>query len=159
MEIDLQSLTEEELVLLATQVRAEVARRSALQNAEKIMEQTNLNYLSATGREPGEEWVQPQGAHDAYPVDWIVVHNGIEWVNLTPFNVWEPGVSGWEEYVPEGEYPEWIRPTGAHDAYNIGDRVIFEEQVWESLIDGNTWSPTEYPAGWKIVEEEEEPEA
>lgn len=42
----------------------------------------------------------------------------------------------------------WVRPTGAHDAYQTGDRVTPEGQVYESLIDANTWSPTEYPAGW-----------
>jgi vesicle coat complex subunit len=47
--------------------------------------------------------------------------------------------------------PEWVQPTGAHDAYNTGDRVIYEGQVYESQIDGNIWSPTDYPVGWKAV--------
>ena len=53
---------------------------------------------------------------------------------------------------PAGVIPEWTQPTGAHDAYNIGDKVIFEGQVYESLIDGNTWSPTDYPQGWELIE-------
>jgi hypothetical protein len=52
--------------------------------------------------------------------------------------------------MPENVIPEWVQPTGAHDAYNVGDRVIFEGQVYESLIDSNTWSPIAYPAGWKL---------
>jgi hypothetical protein len=48
---------------------------------------------------------------------------------------------------------EWARPTGAHDAYNIGDRVLFEGAEYESLIDGNSHSPAEYPEGWKPVAE------
>ena len=52
--------------------------------------------------------------------------------------------------MPENVIPEWVQPTGAHDAYNVGDRVIFEGKVYESLIDSNTWSPTAYPAGWKL---------
>lgn len=47
--------------------------------------------------------------------------------------------------------PEWIQPTGSHNAYNTGDRVIFAELVYESLIDGNVWSPEVYPAGWKKI--------
>lgn len=47
--------------------------------------------------------------------------------------------------------PEWKQPTGAHDAYGIGDRVIFEGVVYESIIKGNTWSPKAYPRGWKTV--------
>ena len=46
---------------------------------------------------------------------------------------------------------EWVQPTGAADAYNVGDRVTFQGQVWESVIDANVWSPTGYPAGWKKV--------
>jgi hypothetical protein len=52
--------------------------------------------------------------------------------------------------MPENVIPEWVQPTGAHDAYNVGDKVIFEGKVYESLIDGNTWSPIAYPAGWKL---------
>ena len=51
-----------------------------------------------------------------------------------------------------GQAPdEWKQPTGAQDAYKVGDRVTFEGAVWESVIDANVWSPTAYPAGWKKV--------
>ena len=53
--------------------------------------------------------------------------------------------------MPENVIPQWVQPTGAHDAYELGDKVIFEEKVYESLIDGNTWSPVDYPRGWKEV--------
>lgn len=45
--------------------------------------------------------------------------------------------------------PNWKQPTGAHDAYKKGDKVTFEDKVYESLNDGNTWSPIDYPQGWK----------
>lgn len=47
------------------------------------------------------------------------------------------------------EILDWVQPTGAHDAYQTGDKVRFEGGVYESLIDTNIWSPTAYPAGWK----------
>ena len=47
------------------------------------------------------------------------------------------------------EWPEWVQPTGAQDAYNTGDKVTFEGAHYVSLIDGNIWSPTAYPAGWE----------
>ena len=53
--------------------------------------------------------------------------------------------------MPENIIPEWVQPTGQHDSYNIGDKVIFEGAVYESTIDGNTWSPTAYPQGWTFV--------
>lgn len=51
--------------------------------------------------------------------------------------------------MPEAVIPEWLQPTGAHDAYKIGDKVIFEGATYESLIDANVWTPTAYPQGWK----------
>ena len=53
--------------------------------------------------------------------------------------------------MPENVIPEWIPPTGSHDAYNVGDKVIYEGQVYECMIDGNTWPPTDYPQGWKLI--------
>lgn len=47
------------------------------------------------------------------------------------------------------EWPEFVQPTGAHDAYNKGDKVTFEGKHYISLIDGNAYSPTAYPAGWQ----------
>lgn len=54
--------------------------------------------------------------------------------------------------MPENVIPEWVQPTMAEDAYKIGDKVIFEGKVYESLIDGNTWSPKDYPQGWQLIE-------
>ena len=48
------------------------------------------------------------------------------------------------------EYPEWVQPTGAHDAYNIGDIVSYNGTLYISLIDANVWSPEGYPAGWEV---------
>ena len=52
---------------------------------------------------------------------------------------------------PTGEtIPEWEQPDSTN-AYMTGDKVRFEGVVYESTIDNNIWSPTAYPAGWKIV--------
>lgn len=53
--------------------------------------------------------------------------------------------------ITEDGTPEWSQPTGAHDAYNKGDVVMFEGKKWRSLIDGNVWSPAAYPQGWEVV--------
>ena len=49
-------------------------------------------------------------------------------------------------------YPVWSQPTGSHDAYNKGDVVNYNGTLYRSLIDGNTYSPDAYPAGWEVVE-------
>lgn len=50
--------------------------------------------------------------------------------------------------LDEQGYPVWSQPTGAHDAYNKGDVVDHNGTLYESLIDGNVYSPVDYPAGW-----------
>lgn len=52
-------------------------------------------------------------------------------------------------------YPVWAQPTGAHDAYNTGDVVNYNGVLYESLIDGNVYSPDAYPAGWAEYTEQE----
>lgn len=50
------------------------------------------------------------------------------------------------------EVIEWKQPTGGHDAYAKGDRVKYVDgKIYESVIDGNVWSPDVYPAGWQLV--------
>lgn len=53
--------------------------------------------------------------------------------------------------VSVDEWPEFVPPTGAHDAYQKGDKVTFEGKHYISLIDNNIWTPTVYPAGWEEV--------
>ena len=60
-------------------------------------------------------------------------------------------------YTPIGlnnnGYPIWSRPTGAHDSYALGDIVEYNGVLYKSLINGNTYSPDEYPQGWEVYTE------
>ena len=60
----------------------------------------------------------------------------------------------WKVYEEPGEeYSVWKQPTGAHDAYQIGDIVWFPTEgstLYRSKINANVWSPTVYPAGWEV---------
>ena len=46
------------------------------------------------------------------------------------------------------EYPEWVQPTGAHDAYNIGDKVTYNGQHYVCTSNANVYAPDVY--GWQI---------
>lgn len=48
---------------------------------------------------------------------------------------------------------EFVQPLGGHDAYQAGDKVVFEGKVWVSLIDNNVWSPSSNPSGWEEVQQ------
>ena len=63
---------------------------------------------------------------------------------------WTPDITKalWTE-VSIDEFPQWKQPTGAQDAYRIGDKVSHLEKHWISTIDYNTYEPSIY--GWDEV--------
>lgn len=114
-----------------------------------------------------------------YMTDDCCTFNEHVWKSGQDNNVWEPGSIGvsWSDLgtiddvmmgmdtVPEepvitpepeepniSSYPDFIQPTGAHDAYNIGDIVKYNGILYRSLINGNVYSPDTYPAGWEVYE-------
>lgn len=62
------------------------------------------------------------------------------------------------EPEPEDEYPEYKAPSGAHDAYNTGDKITYNGKKYICKMDGCVWNPDIYPAGWEEVVEEVESE-
>ena len=53
--------------------------------------------------------------------------------------------------IPDPEViPEWEQPDSTN-AYQIGDKVTFEDKIYESVVANNIWSPAAYPAGWKEI--------
>lgn len=50
---------------------------------------------------------------------------------------------------PAEEWPEWVQPTGATDAYAKGTRVSYNGKHYESTVDANAWAPGVY--GWNEV--------
>ena len=46
------------------------------------------------------------------------------------------------------EFPEWVQPTGAHDAYAKGDKVSHIGKHWQSSIDANVYEP---PTMWDEI--------
>ena len=62
---------------------------------------------------------------------------------------WTPDVTPalWTA-VSLDEWPEWVQPTGAQDAYNKGDKVSHNDKHWISEVDGNVWEPGIYDNIW-----------
>lgn len=116
-----------------------------------------------------------------YMIGDCCLENGVVYRSTIDNNVWAPSAypQGWElatdePYVPpvteptdpeepeestepsvpdepETGVPEFVQPTGGHDAYSAGDRVMYNGKVYESLIDNNVWSPDTHPQGWSEV--------
>lgn len=91
----------------------------------------------------------------AYLAGDRVMHSDAMWVVLqahTSQADWEPGVAASlfaKVHDTGGGIPEWVQPTGAHDAYAKGDRVTHNGKTWESEVDANVWEPGVY--GWGEV--------
>ena len=65
---------------------------------------------------------------------------------------WEPDKTPalFTEVPKPGEIPVWVQPTGAQDAYHMGDKVHYpdaEGPVYISIVDNNVWQPGVY--GWE----------
>lgn len=67
---------------------------------------------------------------------------------------WEPPnvPALWTQVAKPGEIPVWRQPSGAQDAYRLGDKVHYPDAdgpVYVSTIDYNTYAPDVY--GWEVV--------
>ena len=109
---------------------------------------------------PWQEYIPVWENGVSYEMNQKVSYNEEIYVSLVTNNTTIPtDASSWQLFSsesilsPEEEtdnIPEWTQPDST-SAYSIGDKVIFNGTIYESLIDGNVWSPLEYPAGWEII--------
>ncbi len=49
----------------------------------------------------------------------------------------------------EDEWPEFVQPTGAGTAYQVGDKITFRGERYICILAHCVWSPADYPAGWE----------
>ena len=99
------------------------------------------------------EWAYPI----AYTVGQIRRYNGTlykcvqahtsqaDWAPPAPPSLWSLTAD------PTEEWPEWIQPIGAHDAYDLGAKVSHNGKHWTSDVAANVWEPGVY--GWTEVTE------
>lgn len=156
--MDLTTKTPAELEQLGEEIKAELLRRQNATAVDReigdVLAGAREHDMIATPAE-GEQWRQPVTTADAYVAGDVVSHEGALWESTLNGNVWGPGVSGWRRRRKDGKPAAYHQPTGAHDAYRVGEEITFKGVVYRSVIDFNVWSPEAYPAGWKTVEASE----
>ena len=99
------------------------------------------------------ELFAPWAEDTAYAVDDRIRYDGILYRCVqahTSQSDWTPDITPalWV-VVSLDEFPEWVQPTGAHDAYRIGDKVSHNEKHWQNTVDYNTYEPGVY--GWDMI--------
>ena len=125
-----------------TRAKAKQLRQLIEQLAITLDDETAL-----TGVELFPVWVVGK----AYAVNDRAQYNGTLYKCIqahTSQSDWMPSVTPalWKT-VSIDEYPEWVQPTGAHDAYNIGDKVTYNGQHYVCTSNANVYSPDVY--GWE----------
>lgn len=104
-------------------------------------------------------WPEWSADSVSYKVDDVVQHADHLWrceQAHASQESWTPDAapSLWSQIDIAGDGVDvWTQPTGAHNAYNTGDRVHYptaSDPIYVSLIDGNVWAPDAYPQGWTL---------
>lgn len=154
--------TPEETFNVAMKARsANSSQRSTMLSVQKAIRLMAANFTDEQALQVPDLYDEYQVDH-AYKKDERFTYNGVLFkVNQdhTSASQWVPGETGTESLytkivLNEDGYDVWKQPTGAHDAYNTGDIVEYNGQLYKSLIDGNAYSPDAYPAGWEVYTEE-----
>lgn len=57
----------------------------------------------------------------------------------------------WKRVALPDQILPWVQPTGAHDAYNIGDKVSYQGQNYESTVNANVYAPGVVAGQWVVV--------
>lgn len=96
-----------------------------------------------------------------YEKDERVRYNGILYKVLQPHTSqedWTPDTASSlfaRVLIPDPEViPVWEQP-GSTNPYMKGDKVYYptaDDDIYESVVDNNVWSPSDYPDGWEIVD-------
>ena len=126
-----------------TRTKAKQLRQLIEQLAVTLDDETAL-----TGVELFPAWVVGK----AYAVNDRAQYNGTLYKCIqahTSQADWTPDATPalWKT-VSLDEYPEWVQPAGAHDAYNIGDKVTYNGQHYVCTSNGNVYAPDVY--GWQL---------
>lgn len=74
-----------------------------------------------------------------------------DWTPDTAASLYAKVLIPTDEDGEQTDIPEWEQPESTN-GYMTGDRVMYEGQIYESLIDNNVWSPSAYPQGWQLIE-------
>ena len=125
--------------------KAKLFRAFIEQMASNVDDETALDHIEAFPKwEVGKEYKKDERVR-FNEVLYKVIQDHTSQSDWTP----DVAVSLFVKVSVE-EFPEWVQPTGSHDAYMKGDKVSHLEKHWESEIDANVYEPSVY--GWKEVE-------
>ena len=158
-------LTDEEIVELQEQADRDAARAKVLERTrplslgevQDMMVRQQINTLSVDDATALRmvAYYPAWAAGNAYAVDDRAQYNGTLYKCVQEHTAqadWTPDATPalWAA-VSVDEWPEWVQPSGAHDAYHRGDKVSYNGKHYICTADANVYAPGVY--GWKEVSE------
>ena len=130
-----------------------IKEASTLQDdLSQVVSYTNDYYRSVTRQDvSGLEWM----GNEVVKAGQVRTYNIIDYECLQSHITqlgWEPDKvpALWKKVSNPDVIEEWLQP-GSTNPYMKGDKVLFNGNTYESVIDNNVWSPTGYPAGWRKI--------
>lgn len=121
--MDYSGMSTPDLLAAVEAMKAEVSRREAEEAARATVDEAVTAYADGQGITVLQAWR-------------ALVPEGIE-------------VPDDPEPDPLPDAPEYVNPSGAHDAYMIGDLVTYKGKVYRCLMDNCVWSPAAYARAWE----------
>lgn len=114
---------------------------------------SNNIWSPETTNAPWEEYISDWQEGLNYLLNQKVNYNGNTYFSLIENNQNKPIDENYWSIIETNieNIQEWKQPESTN-GYFIGDKILFEGNIYESLIDNNVWSPETYSAGWQIVE-------
>jgi hypothetical protein len=115
-----------------------------------------LGQVTAPALYSGLPWV-PQSPVWVVGVEYFAKDSTVQYLGIeyecvqshTAQTTWPPDITPalWMRWDDPALGPQpWVQPTGAQDAYAIGDQVTHEGHLWESNTAANVWEPGVF--GW-----------
>ena len=122
-------------------------------NYDRLMINVALDYLDDEQAESVSVLFEDWAPHVQFAVDDRRKYDGLLYKCVQAHTSqigWEPpNVPALWARTSVDEWPEWIQPTGAQDAYELGAKVTHNSQHWISDIPANVYEPGVY--GWSLA--------
>lgn len=130
----IQSMTDEELKATIAKIQEEVSSRREKEELESALSAAAQDFLDAVSKANKKGLGATVSLiHRHMPqeyVDWVAMH-GLEIVKSVP---------------------EFSVPNDGMPGYQVGDYVIFQGNIYKSIVPDNRFSPLAYPQGWQVQE-------
>lgn len=152
-------MTDRTFVLDMLRLRG-AAEARALRTAAAELDGTAIiaREVNIPGFDPGADYsTWPAGApvtHGEQVYKLLQPHNAANYPGSTPANT--PALWSIAHTRDPARAKPYAPPQGVSGIYMQGECCMVDGAVYRSSIDNNNWAPADYPAGWELIETEEE---